>query len=87
MFREALILMFSEPSLALFRTHGCTFYVRPFPSGYLIPWTGARGTGEGILKALRSREEAGDMAMRNSPASLRAERCRAKFFDLVIYVS
>ena len=25
----------SEPSLAFLWTHGCTFYVRPFPSGYL----------------------------------------------------
>jgi hypothetical protein len=43
-----------EPSLAFLWTHGCTFYVRPFPSGYFNPWTGARHTLDANLKALEN---------------------------------
>ena len=40
----AVYSLLREPSLAFLWTHGCTFYVRPFSSGYLNPWTGARYT-------------------------------------------
>jgi hypothetical protein len=38
--------LFSEPSLAFLWTHGCTFYVRPFPSGYLTTPTQPRAARE-----------------------------------------
>ena len=44
--------LFREPSLAFLWTHGCTFYVRPFPSVYLTTPTPRRTSWDILTRPL-----------------------------------